>query len=111
MYISACLKCHNVGESGEIVEVVRIDDDGDVCECGEPMHYVHTDRASGIGDGDYSHTSASLAINPCQAKAHRKLFPGIGIKKDGQLHFNSVKKQSDYLKQTGFQKHPVNKEY
>jgi len=56
--------------------------------------------------GDYSHTSMSLAINPCQTKVHRKLFPGIGVLPDGQLHFDSVKKQSDYGKKTGFEKMP-----
>jgi hypothetical protein len=70
-----------------------------------------TRNEPGIADGDYSHTSASLAINPCQARAHKKLFPGIGIKNDGQLHFDSVKKQSDYLDKTGFQKKPQKKEY
>ncbi len=58
----------------------------------------------GISEGDYSHTSASLAINPCQTKAHKKLFPGIDVLPDGQIHFDSVKKQSDYNEKTGFEK-------
>ena len=61
-------------------------------------------RNVGIAEGDYSHTSASLAINPCQTKAHRKLFPGIDVLPDGQIHFDSVKKQSDYCDKTGFTK-------
>ncbi len=60
----------------------------------------------GISEGDYNHTSASLAINPCQTKAHKKLFPGIDVKPDGQIHFNSVKQQSDYCDKTGFTKMP-----
>lgn len=70
-------------------------------KCGEDMRW---DCGGGIADGDYSHTSASLAINPCQTKAHRKLFPGIDVLPDGQIHFDSVKKQSDYNEKTGFEK-------
>ena len=58
----------------------------------------------GIAEGDYSHTSASLAINPCQTKAHKKLFPGVDVLSDGQIRFNSVKQQSDYCDKTGFDK-------
>ena len=117
MFITACLKCYKDEKHGVIVDVHRQDGEGPMdgkgkkCRCGEPMYYVTTSNELGVGDGDYSHTSASLAISPSQAKVHKKLFPGIGIKRDGQLHFNSVKKQSDYLKKTGFVKHPVNKEY
>ena len=72
--------------------------------CGEDMWWdCHN---VGIREGDYSHTSSSLAINPCQTRVHRKLFPGIDVKPDGQLHFNSVKKQSDYCQKTGFEKMP-----
>jgi hypothetical protein len=112
MYISACLKCYKNEEHGEIMDVHRkygdgpMDGEGELCECGEPIYLVTTRNECGIADGDYSHTSASLAINPSQAAVHKKLFPGIGIKRDGQLHFDSVKKQSDYLKQTGFDKKP-----
>lgn len=112
MFISTCLKCHDEDKYGKIVTVDRPDEDGDTCDkCGEVLTYAYTDRSPGIADGDYSHTSASLAINPSQARVHKKLFPGIGIKNDGQLHFDSVRKQSDYLKKTGFQKKPQKKEY
>ncbi len=63
-------------------------------------------RNVGIAEGDYSHTSASLAINPCQTKAHKKLFPGIDVLPDGQIRFDSVKQQSDYCDKTGFSKMP-----
>lgn len=105
MYISACIICHDSEKHGDIIEVVRPDDDGDVCECGNGMHYVHTDRSSGIRPGDYHHISESLAINPSQAKVHRKLFPGVEVLPDGRIGFNSVRQQSDYLKKTGFDKH------
>ena len=72
-------------------------------KCGADMRWR---CGGGIREGDYSHTSSSLAINPCQMKAHRKLFPGIDVLPDGQIHFDSVKKQSDYLKKTGFVKVP-----
>ena len=45
-------------------------------KCGADMQW---DCGGGIMPGDYGHTSASLAINPCQTKAHRKLFPGIDV--------------------------------
>jgi len=84
------------------------DDNADgvhICpNCGSDMYWDCGDI--GIREGDYSHTSASLAINPCQTAAHRKLFPGIDVLPDGQLHFDSVKKQSDYCKKTGFEKMP-----
>ena len=70
-------------------------------ECGADMQW---DCGGGIAEGDYSHTSASLAINPCQEKAHRKLFPGIDVLPDGQIRFDSVKQQSDYCDKTGFTK-------
>ncbi len=73
-------------------------------ECGSDMNWDCGNV--GISEGDYSHTSASLAINPCQIKAHRKLFPGIDVLPDGQIHFDSPKKQSKYCDQTGFDKVP-----
>jgi len=75
-----------------------------VCpKCGADMRWL---CGGGIREGDYHHTSSSLAINPCQTKVHRKLFPGIDVLPDGRLHFDSVKKQSNYCKQTGFVKMP-----
>lgn len=71
-------------------------------ECGSDMSWDCGNV--GINEGDYSHTSSSLAINPCQIPTHRKLFPGIGVLPDGRIHFDAVKKQSDYLKKTGFDK-------
>ena len=72
-------------------------------QCGADMRW---DCGGGIMPGDYNHVSASLAINPCQTKAHRKLFPGIDVLPDGQLHFDSVRKQSEYCQKTGFEKMP-----
>jgi len=81
------------------------DDNADgvhICpKCGADMRWR---CGGGIAPGDYSHTSSSLAINPCQIKAHRKLFPGVDVLPDGQPHFTSVRQQSKYLKQTGFEK-------
>jgi len=48
-----------------------------VCpKCGADMRWL---CGGGIREGDYHHTSSSLAINPCQTKVHRKLFPGIDV--------------------------------
>lgn len=72
-------------------------------DCDKDMKWL---CGGGIQKGDYSHTSSSLAINPCQTKVHRKLFPGIDVLPDGRIRFDSVKKQSDYCKKTGFEKIP-----
>ncbi len=117
MFEVVCLKCYGE-ENGPIVSVNRQVTDSDAdkeelgsfavekvhCECGDPMYYVCTRNLPGISDGDYSHTSASLAINPCQTRAHKKLFPGVDVLSDGQIRFNSVKQQSDYCEKTGFDK-------
>ncbi len=112
MFIKICLKCYNE-EHGPITKIYRKDGDGpmdeeygvEACsECGGEMHCVKTRNQMGIADGDYSHISASLAINPCQTKAHRKLFPGIDVLPDGQLHFDSVRKQMEYYQMNGFEK-------
>ena len=90
-----CLKCNT-----------KIEDDNSEgvhsCpQCGADMRW---DCGGGIAEGDYSHVSASLAINPCQTRAHKKLFPGVDVLSDGQIRFNSVKQQSDYCDKTGFDK-------
>lgn len=114
MFIRVCLKCYD-GASGPIRSINRKDGDGpndeefgiETCsKCNDPMHYVYTRNELGIANGDYEHISDSLAINPCQTKAHRKLFPGIDVLPDGRLSFDSAKKQSDYCKKTGFEKMP-----
>ena len=105
MFIGACLKCYD-DEQGAIVKVNRVDEDDPICNiCGEPMYLVYTKQGSNSG-GDYEHISESLAINPCQEKAHRKLFPKVDVLPDGRLRFTSVRSQSDYLKATGFVKVP-----
>ncbi len=73
-------------------------------DCGKDMWWDC--RNVGIREGDYNHTSSSLAMNPCQIKAHRKIFPGVDVLPDGRPHFTSVKQQSDYCKKTGFEKMP-----
>lgn len=56
--------------------------------------------------GDYNHVSGSLAINPEQITAHKKLFPDVDVLPDGRLHFRSVKSQERYCDKTGFHKVP-----
>jgi hypothetical protein len=114
MFLLECVECYDETEHGPIVEIQREDgtgpmddpDEVEVCgKCGKTKHYVLTSNQAGIRDGDYYHISESLAINPSQTKVHRKLFPGVDVLSDGRIGFNSVKKQSDYLKKTGFNKH------
>lgn len=103
MFISVCLECYD-SERGEITSVNRVDEDDPICKCGEPKYLVYTNRGF-HSDGGYVLTSASLAISPSQIKAHKKLWPNIGILADGQLQFTSYRDHDNYLEQTGFVKH------
>ncbi len=105
MFIAVCLQCYD-GKKGRITGVNRIDEDEPPCVvCGEPLYLVYTSKNPGGGSGDYKLISESLAINPVQTKAHRKLFPGVEVFSDGRLQFNSFRQHDRYLKQTGFVKH------
>ncbi len=105
MFIGVCLECYD-GKQGVIVKINRVDEDDPICStCGKPMYLVYTKHSSS-SRGDYEHISESLAINPCQEKAHRKLFPDVDVLADGRIRFTSVRSQSKYLQQTGFVKVP-----
>lgn len=56
--------------------------------------------------GDYNFVSTSLAINPSQAAAHKKLYPDVDIHANGSLEFKSVRSHDKYLDKTGFVKQP-----
>lgn len=60
------------------------------------------------GNKEYDSTfySDSLAINPNQIEEHKKHFPNIRVDKQGRVGFDSYKQHDDYLKKTGFVKHP-----
>ena len=66
-------------------------------ECGESMGIVAA--VSGL-DGDYHHTSDSLAIHPDDIPAHRKLYPGVDVTSEGQPKFTSPKQQEEYAKKS-----------
>jgi hypothetical protein len=77
-----------------------------ICECGgEIVAGIAPPKFHlGIADGDYNFTSHSLAINPSQAAAHKKLYPDVGVNANGTLAFKSVKSHDRYLDKTGFVK-------
>ncbi len=105
MFITACLKCYD-GEKGDITGVNRVDEDDPICKCGEPNYLVYTNRqAYGGSGGDYFLKSAALAISPSQIKAHKKLYPDVGVFPDGQLGFTSFRSHDKYCEKTGFVKH------
>lgn len=105
MFITACLECYD-GEKGKITGVNRIDDDEPVCPtCGEPQYLVYTSRQFCGGSGGYKLVSAALAISPSQIRAHKKLYPDVGVFPDGQLGFTSFRSHDEYLEKTGFVKH------
>jgi len=60
----------------------------------------------GMAEGDYCHVSESLAINPNQTQEHRQTFPDVDVLPDGRLRFNSFRSHENYLRKTGFNKHP-----
>lgn len=90
--------CDNCGATAEDTHAKGVH----TCpECGADMRWI----IGGLRNvGDYSLVSESLAINPCQTKAHMKLFPGVKVHPDGKLEFNSFRSHDRYLEQTGFTK-------
>jgi len=71
-------------------------------DCGDSMRWDLSNI--GITNGDYSHVSDSLAMNPDQIAEHRQHFPDINVLPDGRPEFTSVKQQERYLDVTGFTK-------
>jgi len=70
-----------------------------ICErCGEEMRWDLRGNAS--GQGDYHHTSDSLAFHPDDIPEHRKLFPGVEVTPEGQPQFTSVKQQERYAERS-----------
>lgn len=105
MFISVCLECYD-GEKGDVTDVNRVDEDDPICStCGGPNYLVYTNRGP-KSDGDYMLISAALAISPSQIRAHKKLYPDVGVFADGQLGFTSFRSHDEYLEKTGFVKHP-----
>ncbi len=47
-------------------------------------------------DGDYRHTSDSLAIHPDDIPQHKELYPGIEVTLEGQPKFTSMRQQEKY---------------
>ena len=100
-YIYSCSKCHAAKEDS-----CRMADKKESlpCECGSVMNRDFGLEGPSKSNGDYELISDSLAINPCQTKAHYKLFPDVVVLPDGRLKFNSFRNHDKYLDQTGFYK-------
>lgn len=70
--------------------------------CGTIMY--HATQGS---NGDYNHTSDSLAIHPDDIPEHRRLFPGVEVTAEGQPKFTSTRQQERYAeKSAGCYKKP-----
>lgn len=68
-------------------------------KCGEDMAMIAVVAGR---NGDYHHTSDSLAIHPDDIPVHRRLYPGIEVTPQGQPQFTSPKQQEAYaLKSAG----------
>lgn len=106
MYISTCLECYD-GSDGEVTGVNRVDEDDPICsKCGAPNYLVYTSHNIGVSDGDYNFKSHSLAMNPSQIAAHKKLFPHVEVTPDGCPQFSSVRQHSQYIDKVGMEKVP-----
>ena len=100
-YVYSCSKCHVAKENFcPIAERKK----SLPCKCGSIMERDFGLEGPGKSNGDYELISDSLAINPCQTKAHKKLFPGVDVLSDGRLKFNSFRSHDKYLDETGFYK-------
>lgn len=79
-----------------------------ICKCGGEILPGHPKSKQNIMIGNRPYFkplhSDSLAINPCQAEEHRRLFPDIGLDSECRPIFENYKQHDDYLKQTGFVK-------
>ena len=71
-------------------------------KCGTDMYWNLKDI--GISDGDYHHTSDSLAFHPDDIAEHRRLFPGVEVTAEGQPMFTSTRQQERYAERCGFHK-------
>ena len=71
--------------------------------CGEDMRWNFNIAIHGHYDRPVH--SDSLAINPCQAEEHHKLFPNIELDKQCRPIFDNFTDHENYLKATGFVKH------
>ena len=74
-----------------------------VCpDCGKDMWWDL--RNIGIPDGDYHHTSDSLAFHPDDIPEHRQKFPGVEVTAEGQPMFTSTRQQERYANRCSFDK-------
>lgn len=74
-----------------------------VCDCGAEMYWdLH--GGTTCSSGPYHFISQSMAINPEQTAAHRKMFPDVGVRPDGCLEFDSVRSRSNYMDACGADK-------
>ncbi len=90
------MECKRCGIEKEVDSFM---DDHKCPECDESMSIVAVVAGR---NGDYHHTSDSLAIHPDDIPVHRRLYPGIEVTPQGQPQFTSPKQQEAYaLKSAG----------
>lgn len=79
-------------------------DCGGEIKAGFPKVWVNDTMGGGR---QYANTkfSQSMAISPSQIAAHKKIFPDVAVKPNGEIGFNSVQQEHAYLEATGFHKH------
>lgn len=100
-YVYSCSECNAVKEDFCTISKRK---ESLPCECGSRLERDFGREGPDKSNGDYELISQSLAINPCQTKVHRKLFPDVAVLPDGRIKFSSFRSHDKYLKQTGFHK-------
>ncbi len=102
-----CFICPECERTEEVVIGMR-DRKDRVCECGSEMVRDYCAERPNIGDREYRRPihSDSLAIMPHQVAEHKRKYPNINIDNEGRPIFTSFRQHDQYLKDTGFVKHP-----
>lgn len=99
-------RCKECGANEEFTRPMSESGKEEVCKCGEKMVRNFGGVRCSADSYAVAVVSDSLAMNPSQIAAHRKLFPDIEVTKQGQPVFDSYKKHQAYLDKTGFFKAP-----
>ncbi len=100
-------KCEYCGVQIEVVRPMSEGDQPWKCTCGKQMKRLFTaPKIGGCTEYYKPLVSDSLAVNPEQIPEHKRHFPDVEITPAGQPVFTNYKQHNNYLKKTGFVKHP-----
>lgn len=103
-----CFICPSCNINLEVVRPMADAMEPWYCTCGKEMQRSFQAERVNTGGKDYSRPihSDSLAISPTQRAEHQRLFPDIKLDNQCRPIFDSFRNHENYLKKTGFIKHP-----